>query len=71
MHKTDFFTDLNAANTDQIIESRALDIGIENGVQTVPFPTTSETANRLMIFTGTARCEVPADGDGELSRGVS
>ena len=70
MHSTDFFSDLNAANTGQVIESRVLDIGIENGVQTVPSPTTSETANRLMIFTGTAICEVPADGDGELSRGL-
>ena len=70
MHNTDFLSDLNTANTGQVTESRALDIGIENGVQTVPSPTTSETANRLMIFTGTAICEVPADGDGDLSRGV-
>ena len=70
MHSTDFFSDLNATNTGQVTESRVLDIGVENGVQTIPSPTTNETANRLMIFTGTAICEVPADGDGELSRGV-
>jgi hypothetical protein len=70
MHNTDFISDLNAANSSQVTESRTLDIGIENGEQTFPSPTTTETANRLMIFTGTAICEVPADGDGQLSRGV-
>jgi hypothetical protein len=39
-------------------------------VQTFPSAATGETANRLMIFTGTAICEIPADGDGDLSRGV-
>jgi len=70
MHNTDFLTDLDTANSSQVAESRILDVGIENGVQTSPTPATSETANRLMIITGTAICEIPADGDGELSRGV-
>jgi hypothetical protein len=70
MHNTDFINDFDAGNSSQVTESRILDIGIEDGVQTFPSPATSETANRLMIFTGTAICEIPADGDGELSRGV-
>jgi hypothetical protein len=70
MHTTDFFSDLDAVNSSQVAESKILDIGIEDGVQTFPSPTTGETANRLMIFTGTAVCEIPADGDGDLSKGV-
>jgi hypothetical protein len=70
MHDTDFISDLDTGNSSQVAESRILDVGIEDGVQTFPSPATSETANRLMIFTGTAICEIPADGDGELSRGV-
>jgi hypothetical protein len=70
MHQTDFFSDLAAGNSDQVAEGRTLEVGIEDGVQTFPPPTTSETANRLLIFTGTAICDILADGDGELSRGV-
>src|SRR5262249_7381477 len=70
MHNTDFVTDLDAGNGSQVAEGRILDVGIDDGVQTFPSPATSETANRLMIFTGTAICEIPADGDGDLSRGV-
>jgi hypothetical protein len=70
MHSTDFFSDLDTTNAAQVAEPRVLDVGIENGVQTVPTPATNETANRLMIFTGTGICEIPADGDGDLSRGV-
>jgi hypothetical protein len=70
MHGTDFVVDLDAANGDQIDSPRILDVGIQDGVQTFPVPSTSESANRLMIFTGTAICSIPADGDGELSRGV-
>jgi hypothetical protein len=70
MHGTDFLQDRDAGDTSQVAESRILDVGIEGGVQTSPQPATSETANRLMIFTGTAICEIVADGDGELSRGV-
>ena len=33
-------------------------------------PATSESGNRLIIFTGTAICGVAADGDGERSLGV-
>ncbi len=70
MHDTDFINDLNSSNSDQVAESRALDVGIIDGVQLAPPVNTSETANRLLIFTGTAVCELEADGDGELSRGV-
>jgi hypothetical protein len=70
MHNTDFFQDRDAANGDQVTESRILDVGIQGGVQAFPLPSTNETANRLLIFTGTAVCDIPADGDGELSRGV-
>jgi hypothetical protein len=70
MHSTDFLVDLDVSKERQVAEPRALDIGIEDGVQTSPSPATAETANRLLMFTGTAICEVSADGDGELTRGV-
>jgi hypothetical protein len=70
MHSTDFFSDLDATKTAEVAESRTLEVGIDAGVQTFPAPDTDETANRLLIFTGTAICEIPADGDGDLSRGV-
>jgi hypothetical protein len=70
MHSTDFFKDLDASKPTEVAEAQALDVGIEDGLQTSPPPSTTDSANRLLVFTGTAVCEVPADGDGELSRGV-
>ena len=66
MHDTDFISDLNSSNSRQVAESRALDVGIIDGVQLAPPASTSETANRLLIFAGTAICELEADGDGEF-----
>jgi len=70
MHNTDFIVDLDTTNDTQVASPRTLDIGIEDGVQAFPKPGTNESANRLMIFTGTAICSIAADGDGERSLGV-
>ncbi len=70
MHNKDFVRDLSTSREDQIASPKTLNIAIEDGVQSFPLPVTNERANRLIIFTGTAICGIPADGDGEPTRGV-
>jgi hypothetical protein len=70
MHSTDFVTDLDTSRGDQVSAPALLNIGIQDGVQSFPLPKTDESANRLLIFTGTAICPVGGDGDGEPTRGV-
>jgi hypothetical protein len=70
MHPRDFLIDRDVTNDGQVTNARTLDVGIIKGHQTLPPQEKPElTANRLLIFAGTAIVEKSGDRD-EVIRGV-
>jgi hypothetical protein len=70
MHPTQFLIDRDVANDSDVAIPRTLDVGILDGHQVFP-PGQNETpsANRLVIFTGTALLNKSGDSD-DISRGA-
>lgn len=65
--------DLDVQNPNQVVSPGALDAGIKDGLQIYCIPpagSNSNGANRLLIFTGTALCNVVGPTDHELFSAV-
>ena len=71
MHENyrDFLSDLDAENANDVAFGRKLDIGVKDGIQSFPPPSTSDVANRLLIFTGTPMFELRGQ-ESQFTRGI-
>jgi hypothetical protein len=69
MHQTQFLIDRDVAKDGDVAIPRTLDVGILEGHQVFPAGQDTPSANRLLIFTGTALLDKSGDSD-NISRGV-
>src|SRR5262249_31900370 len=69
MHPTHFLIDRAVAKDSDVAIPRTLDVGILDGQQVFPPGQDTPSANRLLIFTGTALLDKSGDSD-DVSRGV-
>jgi len=70
MHGKEFLVDLDAADPSQVATVRAVNLGVSDGLQAFPASAQLKSANRLLLFTGTAICSQGAHDDDNLHRGV-